>query len=116
MIPLPPRDTIEQILTRPLRIHSIGKSDEERRKICLEALEFGGLHPAEDIMKRYPHELSGGQLQRISILRAMSVNPKFIIADEPVSMLDVSVRSEIINMLLQLSRENDAVTKSYYIY
>ena len=86
-----PRDTIEQILTRPLRIHSIGKSDEERRKICLEALEFGGLHPAEDIMKRYPHELSGGQLQRISILRAMSVNPKFIIADEPVSMLDVSV-------------------------
>lgn len=103
-----PRDTIEQILTRPLNIHSIGKSVEERRKLCLEALEFGGLHPAEDIMKRYPHELSGGQLQRISILRAMSVDPKFIIADEPVSMLDVSVRSDIINMLLQLSREKDA--------
>ncbi len=103
-----PRDTIEQILMRPLNIHSIGKSEEERRKICLDALEFGGLHPAEDIMKRYPHELSGGQLQRISILRAMSVNPKFIIADEPVSMLDISVRSDIINMLLQLSREKDA--------
>ncbi len=103
-----PRDTIEKILTRPLNIHSIGNSAEERRKICLEALEFGGLHPAEDIMQRYPHELSGGQLQRISILRAMSVNPKFIIADEPVSMLDVSVRADIINMLLQLSREKDA--------
>ncbi len=103
-----PRDTIEQILIRPLKIHSIGKNDEERRKLCIEALEFGGLHPAEDIMKRYPHELSGGQLQRISILRAMSVDPKFIIADEPVSMLDVSVRADIINMLLKLSREKDA--------
>ncbi len=103
-----PRDTIEQILIRPLKLHSIGETDEERRKLCIEALEFGGLHPAEDIMKRYPHELSGGQLQRISILRAMSVDPKFIIADEPVSMLDVSVRSDIINMLLKLSREKDA--------
>ena len=103
-----PRDTIEKILMRPLDIHSIGKSQEERKKICLEALEFGGLRPAEDIMKRYPHELSGGQLQRISILRAMSVDPKFIIADEPVSMLDVSVRADIINMLLKLSKEKDA--------
>lgn len=103
-----PRDTIEKILMRPLNIHSIGKSLDERRKMCLETLEFGGLRPAEDIMKRYPHELSGGQLQRISILRAMLLNPKFIIADEPVSMLDVSVRSEIINMLLGLSKEKDA--------
>lgn len=103
-----PRDTIEKILMRPLNIHSIGKSLDERRKICLETLESGGLRPAEDIMKRYPHELSGGQLQRISILRAMLLNPKFIIADEPVSMLDVSVRSEIINMLLKLSKEKDA--------
>ncbi|MDU5082008.1 oligopeptide/dipeptide ABC transporter ATP-binding protein [Tissierella carlieri] len=103
-----PRDTIEKILMRPLDIHSIGKTLDERRKICLETLESGGLRPAEDIMKRYPHELSGGQLQRISILRAMLLNPKFIIADEPVSMLDVSVRSEIINMLLKLSKEKNA--------
>jgi len=103
-----PRDTIEKILMRPLNIHSIGNSKKERRKKTLEALEYGELRPAEDIMKRYPHELSGGQLQRISILRAMSVDPQFIIADEPVSMLDVSVRLEIIDMLLKLSRENDA--------
>ncbi|MCQ4923080.1 ATP-binding cassette domain-containing protein [Tissierella carlieri] len=103
-----PRDTIEKILMRPLDIHSIGRTLNERRKICLETLESGGLRPAEDIMKRYPHELSGGQLQRISILRAMLLNPKFIIADEPVSMLDVSVRAEIINMLLKLSKEKNA--------
>lgn len=103
-----PRDTIDKILMRPLRIHGIGASDEERWKICIEALESGGLHPAEDIMKRYPHELSGGQLQRISILRAMLLNPKFIIADEPVSMLDMSVRADIINMLLSLSKDKGA--------
>ncbi|MGG0670328.1 oligopeptide/dipeptide ABC transporter ATP-binding protein [Lederbergia citrisecunda] len=103
-----PRDTIEKILMRPLKLHGIEKNDEERRKKCIDLLESGGLKPAEEIMKRYPHELSGGQLQRISILRSMLFNPQFIIADEPVSMLDVSVRAEIINMLLTLSRENDA--------
>lgn len=103
-----PRDTIEKILMRPLRIHSIGKSDEDRRKLIKETLESGGLRPAEDIMSRYPHQLSGGQLQRISILRSMLLQPKFIIADEPVSMLDVSVRADIINMLLRLSKENSA--------
>lgn len=103
-----PRDTIEQILMRPLKIHGIGKTNEERREICFKALESGGLRPADEIMNRYPHELSGGQLQRISILRSMLFEPKFIIADEPVSMLDVSVRSEIINMLLTLSKEKNA--------
>ncbi|MED3550227.1 oligopeptide/dipeptide ABC transporter ATP-binding protein [Cytobacillus praedii] len=103
-----PRDTIEQILLRPLKIHGIGKTNAERREICIKALESGGLRPADEIMKRYPHELSGGQLQRISILRSMLFEPKFIIADEPVSMLDVSVRSEIINMLLTLSKEKNA--------
>lgn len=103
-----PRDTIEKILMRPLRIHKIGTDDEERRKMCLSMLESGGLRPAEEILKRYPHELSGGQLQRISILRSMAFDPEFIIADEPVSMLDVSVRADIINMLLQLSKEKNA--------
>ena len=102
-----PRDTIEMIMLRPLRNHKIGKNDDERRKICIEALESGGLKPAEDIMSRYPHELSGGQLQRISILRSMLLKPSFIIADEPVSMLDVSVRTEIIRMLQQLTREQN---------
>ena len=103
-----PRDTIEKILMRPLKLHGIGKSEEERKQKCIDILESGGLKPAEEIMKRYPHELSGGQLQRISILRSMLFNPQFIIADEPVSMLDVSVRAEIINMLVTLSREKDA--------
>lgn len=105
-----PRDTIGKILMRPLKIHRIGKSNEERHRICVESLERGGLIPGEEIMKRYPHELSGGQLQRISIIRAMLLKPELIVADEPVSMLDVSVRAEIINMLLDLTKkQNTAV-------
>ena len=103
-----PRDTIGQIQKRPLKNYKIGKNDQERYQICLKGLEQGGLRPAEDIMKRFPHELSGGQLQRISIIRSMFLNPQFIIADEPVSMLDVSVRADIINMLIDLSRNQGA--------
>lgn len=103
-----PRDTIQKILLRPLKHHGIGKDTEERIQMCKEALEAGGLRPAEDILSRYPHELSGGQLQRISIIRSMFLDPGFIIADEPVSMLDVSVRAEIINMLISLARDKNA--------
>lgn len=103
-----PRDTIGKILMRPLKNYKIGKNDQERYQICLKGLEQGELRPAEDIMKRFPHELSGGQLQRISIIRSMFLNPQFIIADEPVSMLDVSVRADIINMLIDLSRNQGA--------
>lgn len=103
-----PRDTIGKILMRPLKNYKIGKNDQERYQICLKGLEQGGLRPAEDIMKRFPHELSGGQLQRISIIRSMFLNPQFIIADEPVSMLDVSVRADITNMLIDLSRNQGA--------
>ena len=103
-----PRDTIGKILMRPLKNYKSGKNDQERYQICLKGLEQGGLRPAEDIMKRFPHELSGGQLQRISIIRSMFLNPQFIIADEPVSMLDVSVRADIINMLIDLSRNQGA--------
>ncbi|MCR4711691.1 MAG: ABC transporter ATP-binding protein [Clostridia bacterium] len=105
-----PRDTIEKILMRPLKNHNIGANDEERLQMCLDALEANGLTPADDLIKRYPHELSGGQLQRISIIRSMFLEPGFIIADEPVSMLDVSVRADIINMLIDLAeKENAAV-------
>lgn len=103
-----PRDKIKEILERPLKNHNIGKSTEERTELCKNALEKAGLKPAEDIMNRYPHELSGGQLQRISIVRAMLLEPKFIVADEPVSMLDVSVRADIINMLQDLSTERES--------
>lgn len=103
-----PRDTIAKILMRPLRIHSVGTNDAERYQMCITALESYGLRPAKDILERYPHELSGGQLQRISIIRAMFLGPSFVVADEPVSMLDVSVRSDIINMLLALREEKGA--------
>ena len=102
-----PRDTIGQILMRPLRIHHIGTNDEERRQMCVKALEEGGLHPAGEMMERFPYELSGGQLQRVSIIRSMSLGPSLIVADEPVSMLDVSVRADIINMLIEISRGRD---------
>lgn len=100
-----PRETIEDILMEPLKIHGIGKSNEERKQLCIEALEEGGLTPAMQYMARYPHELSGGQLQRISIIRAMLLKPKFLVADEPVSMLDVSVRGDIITMLQNLTKK-----------
>lgn len=103
-----PRDTIEKILMRPLRLHQIGRGEEDRLKMIKEALTHNGLSPAEEILKRYPHELSGGQLQRLSIIRSMFLDPKIIVADEPVSMLDVSVRADIINMLEDLAREQEA--------
>lgn len=99
-----PRDTIRQILQRTLRIHAIGADEAARDELIHEALEGSGLVPVEDIVNRYPHELSGGQLQRISITRAMLLDPSIVIADEPVSMLDVSVRADIINLLIHLSK------------
>jgi len=103
-----PRDNIRQILLRPLRNHGIGSNDHERLQICEDMLISGGLVPVKDILNRYPHELSGGQLQRVCILRSMLMEPQFVVADEPVSMLDVSVRADIINMLLDLSRKKQA--------
>lgn len=102
-----PRHTIGQILSRPLKLHGIGANDEERLEICAEGLRNLGLEPASDYLSRWPHELSGGQLQRISVLRSMQLNPKFIVADEPVSMLDVSVRSDLLNLLIDLVHENN---------
>lgn len=102
-----PRYTIEKIFMSTLKLHSIGKDDEERREITIDTLTKAGLAPAEDYLYRHPHELSGGQLQRISILRSMLLKPTFLVADEPVSMLDVSIRADIINMLQELSTEKN---------
>lgn len=103
-----PRYTIRKILLSAVKLHNIGNGQDEQFKICKDILEEAGLIPAEDYLDRYPFELSGGQLQRISILRSMLLNPKFLVADEPVSMLDVSVRADIINMLTKLARQHES--------
>lgn len=101
-----PRYTIKKILMEVLDIHHIGNTKEEKMEIITKGLESVELKPAEDYMHRRPHELSGGQPQRVSILRAMLLKPKVLISDEPVSMLDVSVRADVIKMLQNLAREN----------
>jgi len=105
-----PRLTIQDSLMVPLKIHSIGENSSVRRQIILDYLHKAGFEPPSAFLKRYPHELSGGQLQRISVLRAMMLKPSFLIADECVSMLDLSVRASVINLLLDLtSMENTSM-------
>lgn len=100
---LNPRMTIEEIITEPLRIHFRQQSRAERRDNAAALLLRVGL-PKESLW-RYPHEFSGGQRQRIGIARALAVQPKFLICDEPVSALDVSVQAQIINLLRDLQDE-----------
>lgn len=100
---LNPRFSVERWVREPLNVHDIGNQDER----IYEALERAELSPPEAYINRHPHELSGGERQRVSIARALVLEPKFIVADEPVSMLDVSVRASILNLLRRLVDELD---------
>ena len=94
--------TTGTLLSEAFKIHRLGTT-KERRQWVLEALDCVGM--PRDAIGRYPHEFSGGQRQRISIARALTLKPKFIVCDEPVSSLDVSVQSQIINLMLDLRRD-----------
>lgn len=103
---LNPRFTVARTIIEPLRVHGIG-NPKERESIALDALEDAGLSPAEQYLSNLPSELSGGERQRVSIARALVLEPDFILADEPTSMLDVSISSSLLNEFKRLQNERD---------
>jgi peptide/nickel transport system ATP-binding protein len=101
------RMKVYDIVSEPLNVHNIGTHRRERLDMVLRVLDDVKISPAEDFIDRYPHELSGGQRQRVALARTLVLKPDFVVADEPVSMLDVSVRSELLHLMLGLSKKYD---------
>ena len=101
---LNPRWTIKDIILEPLNIHNIGELSD-REEAVVEILKTVGLTPPANYLPRYPHELSGGQRQRVSIARTLIMKPKFVVCDEPTSMLDVSIRISIMDLMLNLAKD-----------
>ena len=101
---LNPRWNIKDIILEPLNIHNIGNL-QDREEAVYEILKTVGLTPPENYMPRFPHELSGGQRQRVSIARTLIMKPKFVVCDEPTSMLDVSIRISIMDLMLNLAKD-----------
>lgn len=100
---LNPRMTIGEIIKEPMTIHKIYENDAAREQRVVELLKIVGLKP--DHIRRYPYEFSGGQRQRIGIARTLALNPKFIVCDEPISALDVSIQAQVINLLKDIQKE-----------
>jgi peptide/nickel transport system ATP-binding protein len=106
---LNPRMTVLDLVAEPLEVNHLIENDADKEEKVAEILEKMRLTPPEEFMFRYPHELSGGQRQRIAVARALIIHPDFVVADEPVSMLDTSTRGEILNLMMELK----ALTRSY---